>query len=126
MTASCSAHPGSFGGCGYVLKLAALLAADALLANATSPPPPPAPAALRKLRLTPLCGFLLRKAGDEQSNLDAWAAPSSPLHRPERFERGASVASPVISVEVMGGSFAAACADAHSCANGERAGRAKP
>ena len=105
------------GGCGYVLKPAALLAADALLANATSPPPPPV--ALRKLRLTPLCGFLLRKAGEEQSSLDAWAAPSLPLHRPERFEPGASVASPVVSVEVMGGSFAAACADAHSCANGE-------
>eukprot|EP00964_Phaeocystis_antarctica_P088115 scaffold56042_cov36-Phaeocystis_antarctica.AAC.1 len=103
------------GGCGYVLKPTALLNAEALLANASREPP----VTLRKLRLTPLCGFLLRKAGEEQPSLDAWAAASLPLHRPERFERGVGVASPVVSVEVMGGAFAAACADARSCANGE-------
>ena len=104
------------GGCGYVLKPATLLDADALLANATSPSPP---AMLRKFRLTPLCGFLLPKAGEEQPSLDAWAAASLPLHRPERFERLAGIASPVVSVEVMGGAFAGACVDARSCANGE-------
>ena len=50
------------GGCGYVLKPTALLNAEALLANASREPP----VTLRKLRLTPLCGFLLRKAGEEQ------------------------------------------------------------
>jgi len=103
------------GGCGYVLKPAALLDAEVLLANASRE----MPATLRKFRLTPLCGFLLRKSGEEQPSLDAWAAASLPLHRPERFERGVGVASPVVSVEVMGGAFAAACADARSCANGE-------
>ena len=103
------------GGCGYVLKPAALLDAEVLLANASRE----MPATLRKFRLTPLCGFLLPKLGEEQPSLDAWAASSLPLHRPERFERGAGVASPVVSLEVMGGAFAAACADARSCTNGE-------
>jgi hypothetical protein len=103
------------GNCGYVLKPAALLDAEVLLADASRE----MPATLRKFRLTPLCGFLLRKSGEEQPSLDAWAAASLPLHCPERFERGTGVASPVVSVEVMGGTFAAACADARSCANGE-------
>ena len=110
------------GGCGYVLKPSALLAgaarrrdAEALLAGASRE----MPATLRKIRLTPLCGFLLPKSGEAQPSLDAWAAASLPLHRPENFERGRGVASPVVSLEVVGGDFAAACTDARSCANGE-------
>ena len=87
-------------------------------AEAAPPSPRAALVPLHVVRLTLLCGQMLPKPGEERAAPEPWLQGHSPLAKPMR-PSDAPIVSPVVCVDLVGGSFASASARAPG-AHGEK------